>query len=237
MEGKLRIGMSQLNANKASLNNSATWVVDKWFSKVGGRLAGWLAGRAACTRRRCCAHMVTMHACMHACSTKPITSAPPAIKCRAVLAGMPRLLLHCCSARQPALPTRQGSGLLCPLPSPHRRPAAPSLPLQADLVSSALASSSIPCFMIPTTYSIFRNQPAIDGGYAVGFKELCGGRPCVRVDSFYVGSQHADTKCHPEPPYNCKTPCWTAERKGRLTKLYNNTRLVDQWVLKNVETR
>jgi hypothetical protein len=91
--------------------------------------------------------------------------------------------------------------------------------------------------MIPTTYSIFRNQPAIDGGYSVGFRELCGGRPCVRVASFYVGSQHADTKCHPEPPYNCKTPCWSAERKGRVTNLYNNTRLVDQWVLKNVETR
>ena len=39
MEGKLRIGVSQLDANKVNLNSSATWMVDKWFSKVGRDLA------------------------------------------------------------------------------------------------------------------------------------------------------------------------------------------------------
>ena len=104
-------------------------------------------------------------------------------------------------------------------------------------MSSALASSSLACFMMPTTYAIFRNQPVIDGGYAVGLKELCGGKPCVGIASYYVGSQHADTTCHTEAPYNCTAPCRSPERTKLVKKLYRNTKLVDQWVIKNVENR
>lgn len=41
-----------------------------------------------------------------------------------------------------------------------------------DLVDSLVASTYLPCFTGPTSFVVYRDQPAIDGGYAVGWKDV-----------------------------------------------------------------
>jgi hypothetical protein len=43
---------------------------------------------------------------------------------------------------------------------------------RADVMSALLATSYLSCFSGPTPYTIFRNQPVMDGGYSTGFAQL-----------------------------------------------------------------
>ncbi|KIZ05966.1 hypothetical protein MNEG_1991 [Monoraphidium neglectum] len=66
---------------------------------------------------------------------------------------------------------------------------------KADLVSCLTASDHIPCFTGPTLYTMFRNEPVIDGGYANGFEQLCSGQPeCLKVSTFHIGAL-GDSAC------------------------------------------
>jgi hypothetical protein len=44
--------------------------------------------------------------------------------------------------------------------------------LQDDLIASLLGTSYLPCYSGPTTYTIFRNQPVLDGAFGNGFKQM-----------------------------------------------------------------
>ena len=48
--------------------------------------------------------------------------------------------------------------------NPHKPSPTHQSPPQHDVASALLATDFIPCFSGPTTYTIFRNQPVIDGG-------------------------------------------------------------------------
>lgn len=63
--------------------------------------------------------------------------------------------------------------------------------LQADLISNLLGTDMIPCWSLNQTYHRFRNSPVIDGGYAVGFEDLCpkgtNTSACIKVASWVTG--------------------------------------------------
>lgn len=62
----------------------------------------------------------------------------------------------------------------CLLPSPM-------LLLQEDVVGAMLATACLACFLQPTTYCTFRDQPVLDGGYAASWEQLCpGGGECAQ---------------------------------------------------------
>jgi hypothetical protein len=66
-----------------------------------------------------------------------------------------------------------------------------------DVINSLLGTDYIPCFTGPTLYTEFRSQPVIDGGFSLGFDQLCSNQSnCIKVASYYVGSL-ANTTCDP----------------------------------------
>jgi hypothetical protein len=118
---------------------------------------------------------------------------------------------------------------------------------QSDLIAALTATDYIPCFTGRHTYTIFRNQPVIDGGYANGFEELsaagrggtggdgccegCGEQSCltstVKVGSWHVGAL-GDPTCD---PVRCKksfaqSGCRSADRTDRVTRLYRVSCLI-----------
>jgi hypothetical protein len=44
--------------------------------------------------------------------------------------------------------------------------------LQNDVVSALVSTTFLPCASGPSTYTIYRNEPTIDGSYANGFPQL-----------------------------------------------------------------
>jgi hypothetical protein len=44
--------------------------------------------------------------------------------------------------------------------------------LQDDLIANLLGTSYLPCYSGPTTYTIFRNQPVLDGAFGNGFRQM-----------------------------------------------------------------
>ncbi|KAI7842840.1 hypothetical protein COHA_003585 [Chlorella ohadii] len=112
---------------------------------------------------------------------------------------------------------------------------------KADLKSALTATDFIPCFTGDTVYTIFRNHPVIDGGYANGFKELCAGHDianCIKVASWYVGDK-ANRTCDPNRcAASAASGCTTTERLTTSLDLYKNDyRYVDQWPLIDVYQR
>lgn len=108
-----------------------------------------------------------------------------------------------------------------------------------DLLSCLTSTDYIPCFTGSSTYTIFRNQPVIDGGYANGFADLChnGADDCLKVSSWYVGPL-ADHTCDSGVcPAAAATNCSSADRTHQVTELYQNGEYVDQWELTQVQQR
>ncbi|KAF8073228.1 hypothetical protein HT031_000889 [Scenedesmus sp. PABB004] len=145
VQGVMHIALSQLNANRASLNDSASWVINRWDNKV-------------------------------------------------------------------------------------------------DLKSCLLGTNAIPCFGTAGMFSIFRNQPVIDGGYGNGFPELCldaANKDCFKAGSWVVGPL-ANHTCD---PVKCgkvlyEANCTVAKRTVLRHSLYKNTQTyVDRWKLWKIKDR
>lgn len=121
INGKVRVGISQLNASKETLNGSAAWIVNSWTSKD-------------------------------------------------------------------------------------------------DVVGSLLGTDYIPCFTGPTLYNTYRDQPVVDGGFSLGFEQLCTNQSnCIKVASYYVGNL-ANKTCDPSVcPVAAETNCKDAERVEPVT--------------------
>jgi hypothetical protein len=138
VNGKVRIGLSQLDATKPSLDNSATWVVSSWNSTQ-------------------------------------------------------------------------------------------------DLVDALTATDMIPCFSDTTAFSIFRNQPVVDGGFANGFEDLCPGgntANCIKVASWVTGPL-ADQTCDHNV---CGASCASVDRpaSSKVYQLYDNPADRSSWAINAV---
>eukprot|EP00882_Tetradesmus_deserticola_P014328 GHRQ01015236.1.p1 GENE.GHRQ01015236.1~~GHRQ01015236.1.p1 ORF type:complete len:221 (+),score=73.29 GHRQ01015236.1:36-698(+) len=113
--------------------------------------------------------------------------------------------------------------------------------LQDDLISNLLGTSYLPCFSGPTTYTIFRNQPVLDGAFGNGFKQMCPAgntNNCIKVASWHVGplgSTTCDQRCGSD---RVAAKCAVPARTDINPVLYkNNTKLVDRWLLSEVQLR
>lgn len=107
-----------------------------------------------------------------------------------------------------------------------------------DLVNAVSASSYIPCISGLDTYTVFRNQPVLDGGYANGFEDFCPGgnvdpEACLKVGTWYVGPLGNFT-CDPNF-CDCTVP--VNDRMDRVKTLYQNDAYVDRWALNVVANR
>ncbi|KAF6253620.1 hypothetical protein COO60DRAFT_1463118 [Scenedesmus sp. NREL 46B-D3] len=147
-----------------------------------------------------------------------------------------------------------------------------------DLISNLLGTSYLPCFSGPTTYTIFRNQPVLDGAFGNGFKQMCDCcnsllclkahdlhakllqhacrssadvfhvaaacspdgdvHQCIKVASWHVGPL-GSTTCDQRCGSNwVAAKCAVAARNGINPVQYkNNTKLVDRWLLSEVQLR
>eukprot|EP00775_Hariotina_reticulata_P013150 gene13150-13280_t len=112
---------------------------------------------------------------------------------------------------------------------------------QADLISTLLATDHIPCIVRDTTYTILRNNPVIDGGYANGFREMCPNgniNNCIKVGSWHVEGPYADGVCDKRCGSRTATSCKVAERNTIVKTLYPTVgQYVDQWPLTRVQMR
>lgn len=119
VNGVLRVGLSQLDASKQDLNDSASWVVDNFFDAVRGcaRQAGQAGGGRL-------ALVVWVG--------RQMVGDVGMVNAQAVTHGCLYLL---------ALAI-----------------------LQADLKSALTSTDYIPCWTGSSTFTLFRNQPVIDGG-------------------------------------------------------------------------
>lgn len=112
---------------------------------------------------------------------------------------------------------------------------------KADLRSAMLSTNWIPCFSGGTTYTIYRNQPVIDGGYSAGFRDLCpsGLENCLTVASWHVGDAASQVCDAAKCPSSAASSCTSAERppEEQVFALYENEGYVDQWPIEEVRQR
>ncbi|KAL4424342.1 hypothetical protein ABPG75_001643 [Micractinium tetrahymenae] len=103
-----------------------------------------------------------------------------------------------------------------------------------DLKSALAATSYIPGFSGPAPFAVFRGQPVIDGGFANGFKQLCGhDSGCLKVASWHVGSQ-ANHSCDPSRcgAFAATDHCIAPARQEPIpTRLFQNEGPLEQWPL------
>ncbi|KAI8470321.1 MAG: hypothetical protein J3K34DRAFT_261597 [Monoraphidium minutum] len=112
-----------------------------------------------------------------------------------------------------------------------------------DLISCLTTTDFLPCWTAPTTYTIYRNQPAFDGGYGNGYEELCPGgtaksKACLKVAAWIVSPKLADQTCSPTlcaaaAKVNCSYP----GRLDRIKTLYSNPGYIDEWPIASVRER
>ncbi|KIZ00987.1 hypothetical protein MNEG_6975 [Monoraphidium neglectum] len=99
-----------------------------------------------------------------------------------------------------------------------------------DLITSLHSTDFLPCFAGLTTYTTFRNQPVIDGGYANGFEELCpdsNTAKCLKLASWAVGPFGNLTGCAPHDA--------SGDRTDRVKQLYQNPKLSSDWALEYIQ--
>uniref|UniRef100_A0A383VPF3 PNPLA domain-containing protein n=1 Tax=Tetradesmus obliquus TaxID=3088 RepID=A0A383VPF3_TETOB len=109
-----------------------------------------------------------------------------------------------------------------------------------DLIANLLGTSYLPCYSGPTTYTIFRNQPVLDGAFSNGFKQMCPDgnvTNCIKVASWHVGplgSATCDKRCGSD---RLAAKCAVPERTTINTVLHKNDQFVDRWLLSEVQLR
>ncbi|KAL4431983.1 hypothetical protein ABPG77_000250 [Micractinium sp. CCAP 211/92] len=104
-----------------------------------------------------------------------------------------------------------------------------------DLKNALAATSYIPGFSGPAPFVLFRGQPVIDGGFANGFKQLCGQESgdCLKVASWHVGPR-ANHSCDPARcgSFAGADRCVAPERKEPIpADLFKNEGPQEQWPL------
>jgi hypothetical protein len=105
-----------------------------------------------------------------------------------------------------------------------------------DLANAIAGSSYIPCLSGLDTYTVFRNQPVIDGAYGNGFEDFCPGgdvQACLKLGTWHVGPLGNFT-CDPQ---YCDCATQAADRTDRVKTLYSNDAYVDRWALNIVANR
>lgn len=161
----MRIALSQLDASKRDLNDSASWIISDFFDKV--RVAAWL--------NQLMNRLLPLPLdCMRPERFRPrSSSANASAMCATWVGALLCLAPGCISPR--ARPPRREQSAVDVTHAPTATGCIPSLTaslpfgsinclLQADLKSALTATDYIPCFTGDTVYTLFRNNPVIDGG-------------------------------------------------------------------------
>lgn len=110
-----------------------------------------------------------------------------------------------------------------------------------DLIAALAATTYIPCTSGMTSFTTFRNQPVVDGGYSSAFPQLCKTPDkCLRIATYVVGPLVNETcdpvKC-PDASMCKGTNASSPGRDDTITKLYRNGKYVDQWPLNVLRER
>ncbi|GBF88086.1 hypothetical protein Rsub_00798 [Raphidocelis subcapitata] len=110
---------------------------------------------------------------------------------------------------------------------------------KADVVSALTATDFIPCFSGPTTYTLFRDQPVIDGGYANGFQQLCRNvSSCLTIGSYVVGPLANHTCDAAACPNLAKSGCGSDGRAEPIPQtLFKNGPVAAQWKVSALRDR
>ncbi|PRW50935.1 Patatin-like phospholipase domain-containing 2 [Chlorella sorokiniana] len=90
---------------------------------------------------------------------------------------------------------------------------------KADAMSAMFATSCLPCFLVNTSFCMFRDQPVLDGGYSVSWEQLCPGGDtanCIKVSAETSTAIHLGQLSGEECAAKLDT------REEAVTQLYQN---------------
>ncbi len=115
---------------------------------------------------------------------------------------------------------------------------------KADVISALLGSAHIPFGTAPSAFKIFRNNPVIDGTYAIDYEQLCpwGNTTtpkCLKIAAVHLGPL-ADETCNPAScPVFASVGCTLPVRTDPIpTKLYPTSSLfVDEWPISSIQNK